>query len=97
MLVEEVGDFLRASATAHIDDGRAGNGIQNMQQFGVFVGGFAPDIGQIFPLKTHFIDLELAVGVDGEKVLNVLHHAGRGGGGEGEDGNAPLSPPRWGR
>ena len=40
--------------------------------------------------------LELPFGINGQNVLDVLHHTRRGGGGEGEDGAPPLSPPNWG-
>ena len=58
VLVEHVGNLLGASAAAHIDDGAARMGVEQLQQVGELVGGKEHLVGQVFPLVAHSEYLE---------------------------------------
>ena len=79
---EHLGYLLGALAAAHIDDGTALHGSEDMQQLVVFVGGVAHDVAQVLALKAH---AEHVVFFEPQLVLDVYHHLGRGGGSERED------------
>ena len=78
---------LGALAAAHVDNGAALQGLQDVDQFSVFVGGLAHHVGQVLALKAHAEHVLLA---EGQLTLYVGRHLGGGGGGERQHGGIGL-------
>ena len=90
---EQFGHFLGVAPAAGVDDGSAGDAAQDVQQFLAIVLGSADDVGQVGPLEAHAEDVGTG---KAQSCLYVVHYLGRGGGRQGEDGNAGQQVAHFG-
>ena len=98
-LIQQFGKLLGAFSAAGIDDGGTFHAIQDMQELLSLVGGFSHDIGEVFALEAHGIEIETRLtrltrlarkarltSLARQFLLDILYDGGGGCGGESQDG-----------
>ena len=81
--LEQLGYLTGFVTVAHVDDGRARYALQDVQYLVVLVLGVAHHVVEVLALEAHAEDILL---LKQQALLDVLHHLGGGGSGEGKDG-----------